>query len=473
MLFHTPEFLSLMIVSLVLFYAFPRWRIPMLTVANIVFYIVAGVGNLILFLAMTAFTYYCSKAMRGSYSRFFLWFSILVNVANLLFFKYTTFLIRSAENWLGVSLLTENSFLLKIVLPIGISFYTFQMIAYLVDVYKKRWEPAQSVFHFWVFIAFYAHLVAGPIMRGSEFMPQIDNLRKIRFSVNNWRLGAFFLSLGIFKKVVLADHLTPHVDAFFQNAANLTGAEGWIAAYLFAFQIFFDFSAYSEMALGIAYFFGMELAVNFRTPYLSKNPTEFWRRWHITLSNWIKDYIYIPLGGSRKGEVRQFTNLFIAMTISGIWHGASWTFVAWGMFYGALATVHKLYLMLKEKLGLGFLDKSRIYQFIAIIVFFHITCIAWVLFRAEGLRTALSLIKRMLKPQAFNFDGQYIFLGIVIGLFALHILEYFLHKHRTGLGVWWYKYFPAPVRAVLYTAVAAVLILFLKGKQNTFIYFQF
>jgi alginate O-acetyltransferase complex protein AlgI len=167
--------------------------------------------------------------------------------------------------------------------------------------------------------------------------------------------------------------LTPHVDSFFQNTANLTGAEGWIAAYLFAFQIFFDFSAYSEMALGIAYFFGLELAVNFRTPYLSKNPTEFWRRWHITLSNWIKDYIYIPLGGSRNGEVRQFTNLFIAMTISGIWHGASWTFVAWGMFYGALATVHKLYMMLKEKLGLSFLDKSRIYQFIAIIVFFHIT----------------------------------------------------------------------------------------------------
>ncbi|TNJ61986.1 MBOAT family protein [Paenibacillus hemerocallicola] len=473
MLFHTPEFIALMIVSLVFFYAFPRWRIPILTIANMIFYVVAGVGNLLLFLAMTAFTYYCSKALRGPYSRFFLWFSIVVNVANLVFFKYTTFLIRSAENWLSIKLLTDNSFLLKIVLPIGISFYTFQMIAYLVDVYKKRWEPAQSLLRFWVFISFYAHLVAGPIMRGKEFMPQIDNLRKIRFSAANFRLGAFFLTLGIFKKVVLADYLTPHVDEFFSRTATLTGAEGWVAAYMFAFQIFFDFSAYSEMALGIAYFFGMELAVNFRTPYLSQNPTEFWRRWHITLSNWIKDYIYIPLGGSRNGEVRQYTNLFIAMTISGIWHGASWTFVAWGMFYGLLATIHKLYMMIKEKLGLGFLDKSFIYRFIAIVVFFHITCIAWVLFRVNGLRDALSLIKRMLRPEAFQFTGLNVYLGIVVLLFGLHVVEYFLHKHRSGLSEWWHKYFPAPVRAVVYTGIAALLILFLRGEQNTFIYFQF
>lgn len=473
MLFHTPEFIALMIVSLVLFYAFPRWRIPILTVANIIFYIVAGVGNLILFLAMTAFTYYCSKALRGRYGRFFIWFSIIVNVSNLIFFKYTTFFIRSLEDWFSVKLLTENSFLLQIVLPIGISFYTFQMIAYLVDVYKGRWEPAHSLLRFWVFIAFYAHLVAGPIMRGKEFMPQIDNLRKIRFDAANFRLGAFFLSLGIFKKVVLADYLTPHVDTFFTRTAELTGAEGWIAAYLFAFQIFFDFSAYSEMALGIAYFFGLELAVNFRTPYLSTNPGEFWRRWHITLSNWIKDYIYIPLGGSRNGEVRQYLNLFIAMTVSGIWHGASWTFVAWGMFYGALATVHKIYSMLKQKIGLGFLDKSRIYQFIAIVVFFHITCIAWVLFRVTDLSDAIGLIRRMLSPGAFQFTGLRVYLLIAIGLFALHIVEYFLQKHRSGLSVWWHRYFPAPVRAVLYTAVVAILILFLKGEQNTFIYFQF
>lgn len=473
MLFHTPEFITLMLVSLVLFYAFPRWRIPILTVANMIFYVVAGLGNLLLFLAMTAFTYYCSKALRGSYSRFFLWFSIVVNVANLVFFKYTTFFIRSLENTFSIKLLTDDSFLLQIVLPIGISFYTFQMIAYLVDVYKKRWEPAQSLFHFWVFISFFAHLVAGPIMRGKEFMPQIDNLTKIKFSSANFRLGSFFLSLGIFKKVVLADYITPHVDSFFNHTATMTGAEGWVAAYLFAFQIFFDFSAYSEMALGIAYFFGMELAVNFRTPYLSKNPTEFWRRWHITLSNWIKDYIYIPLGGSRHGEVRQYTNLFIAMTISGIWHGASWTFVAWGMFYGLLATLHKIYIMLKEKLRLQALDNSRIYQFIAVIVFFHITCIAWVLFRVPGLHDALSLIKRMLTPAAFNFTGLRFWIFIALLLYALHVLEYFLHKNRSELSVWWHKYFPAPVRAVLYTVVAAVLILYLKGEQNTFIYFQF
>ncbi|MDF2720736.1 MAG: hypothetical protein K0Q59_411 [Paenibacillus sp.] len=473
MLFHTPEFIALMIVSMALFYAFPRWRIPILTVANMVFYVVAGLGNLILFLVMTAFTYYCSKALRGRYARFMIAFSIIVCLANLVFFKYTTFLIRSAENWFSVKLLTENSFLLQIVLPIGISFYTFQMIAYLVDVYKGRWEPAQSLLRFWVFISFYAHLVAGPIMRGKEFMPQIDGIGKIRYSAANFRLGAFFLSLGIFKKVVLADYLTPHVDSFFTHTPTLTGAEGWIGAYLFAFQIFYDFSAYSEMALGIAYFFGMELAVNFRTPYLSTNPGEFWKRWHITLSNWIRDYIYIPLGGSRKGEMRSYVNVFIAMTLSGIWHGASWNFVAWGMFYGLLAALHRLYNIVKKKLRLDFLDGSLIYKFVAIIVFFHITCIAWVLFRVTSLHDALQLIGRMLSPSAFQFAGLRFYFAMIVLLFVLHIAEYFLHKHRIGLGDWWHRYFPAPVRAVLYTAVVAVLILFLKGEQNTFIYFQF
>lgn len=473
MLFHSPEFITLMLVTLLFFYALPRRRIPLLTVSSVLFYIVAGVGNLILFLVMTAFTYYISKGLRGRYGRILLWISIIGNVANLVFFKYTVFLMRSLENALSIQLLTENSFFLHIVLPIGISFYTFQMIAYLVDVYKGRWEPAQSLLHFWVFISFFAHLVAGPIMRGSEFMPQIDNVGAVRYNPANFRLGAFFFTLGLVKKIVLADYLTPLADGLFQQTPTLTGAEGWVAAYLFAFQIFFDFSAYSEMALGIAFFFGLELAVNFKTPYLSKNPTEFWRRWHITLSSWIKDYIYIPLGGSRKGEVRQYANLFVAMTISGIWHGPAWTFVAWGMFYGALATLHKLYVMIKEKLGLRFLDKSRIYNLICIVVFFHITCIAWVLFRAEGLRNALSLIKRMLSPSAFHFAGLSHYIAIVLFMFALHVAEYYLHNNRASLSAWWHNYFPAPVRAVLYTAIAATLILFLKGEQNTFIYFQF
>lgn len=473
MLFHTPEFFVLLAISLALYYAFPRWRIGILTVANMAFYAVAGLGSLLLFLGITAFTYGCSKLLNGSWGRTALFVAIAVNVANLVFFKYTVFLLRSAENLLSIHLIADDSFWLQIVLPIGISFYTFQMIAYLVDVYQKRWQPAHSLLRFWVFISFFAHLVAGPIMRGSEFMPQVDRVAQLRLSASQLRLGVFFLALGLFKKLVLADALTPHVDALFARTAELSGAEAWIAAYLFAFQIFFDFSAYSEMALGIGYLFGMELAVNFRTPYISGNPGEFWRRWHITLSSWIRDYIYIPLGGSRKGEKRQYANLFIAMTISGIWHGASWTFVAWGMFYGALAIAHKLYATFKRKLGLEALDRHLLYRVLCVIVFFHLTCIAWVMFRAATLREALSLIKRMLRPEAFQFSAIAVYPAVALLLYVLHLIEYTLQTHRETWSAKWRRFFPAPVRGAVYAVIASLLVLSMKGEQNSFIYFQF
>lgn len=474
MLFHTPEFAGLLVVTLILYYAFPNIRIYVLTIANMLFYGVAGLGNLAIFLAITIFCYICSRNMRGPYSRLFIWLGVCVSLANLIFFKYIVFFLHTVERLVNIQLVAQDSFLTTIVLPIGISFYTFQVIAYMVDVYQRKAEPATTLLNFWVFISFFAHLVAGPIMRSNEFMPQIEAIRSIKFDVRKFKMGVAWLAIGLMKKIWMADYLAPYVNDYFARGASLTGAEAWMASYMFAFQIFFDFAAYSEMAVGLGYMFGMTLAVNFRTPYLSTNPTEFWRRWHITLSSWIMQYIYIPLGGSRKGRVRQYVNLFIAMAISGIWHGAAWTYVVWGMFHGTLLILHKLYMAVKEKLGLKGLDNSKLYYVLSVLIFFHITCIGWVLFRVNGMHNATDMIRKMLSPEVFQFQGLlFPYAYIVAFLFLLHIGEYFLFKNAAKLAEGWQKRFPAPVRAVLYTAIIAFLIIYLKGEQSTFIYFQF
>lgn len=474
MLFHTPEFIVLMVFTLLLYYAVPSRRVIILSIANIIFYAVAGIGNLAVFILVSIFTYYCSKMLRGKFGKWFMIAAVVVNVLNLVFFKYTVFLIRSLEQVLNMSLITDNSFWLSIVLPIGISFYTFQMIAYVVDVYQRKIEPSRSMLDFWVFIAFFASLIAGPIMRGQELLPQVENIKAIRFHASNVRLGLAFLGLGMFKKIVLADYLAGVVDGMLENPALLSGGEAWVAIYLFAFQIFFDFAAYSEMAVGIGYLFGIKLALNFQTPYLSASGTEFWRRWHITLSTFIRDYIYIPLGGSRKGKSRQYVNLFVAMTISGIWHGAAWTFVIWGMFHGALLIGHKFYTFVMDKIGLGKLRTSKLYHVFAVIVFFHLTCIGWVFFRVSGLTTSLTMLKNMFTIGDLHIPPSlYKYLLLVFGLFVLHLIEYFIFKHASSLDKFWHKWFPAPVRAVVYTLIIAVLIVFLQTEQSSFIYFQF
>ncbi|WP_127581488.1 MBOAT family O-acyltransferase [Paenibacillus koleovorans] len=474
MLFHTPEFIGLLIVTLILFYWKPQSRIYLLTFANMLFYGVAGIGNLIIFITVTILCYICSKNMRGRFARLSLWTGVGLVVVNLIFFKYIVFLMRTIEDLIPIQLIGEDSFFLSIVLPIGISFYTFQVIAYMVDVYNRKAEPATTLLNFWVFISFFAHLVAGPIMRSNEFMPQIEKIKDIRFDSYKFKMGVGWFTIGLMKKIWLADYLSPYVNEFFARGSSLTGAEAWMASYMFAFQIFFDFAAYSEMAVGLGYMFGITLAVNFITPYLSTNATEFWRRWHITLSTWIRHYIYIPLGGSRKGPVRQYTNLFIAMTISGIWHGAAWTYVLWGMYHGLLLIVHKLYTMLKEKLGLQAIDNSKVYHIITIFVFFHLTCIGWVLFRVQGLRNAAHMLRKMFSPEVLQFNGVlFPYFYIVLFLFALHIGEYFLFKNASSLYRGWHTRFPAPVRAVLYTVIVVFLMIYLKGDQNTFIYFQF
>lgn len=476
MLFHSPEFMILMTITLILFYFLPKGRIYILALANMLFYGASGLGYLTLFILVSVLTYQVSKQLKGIHGKGFLGLGILLNVFNLAFFKYSIFFLTNLEKIFSLKLVWENSFFTKLLLPIGISFYTFQMIAYLVDIYKGKIEPCKSLLDFWVFIAFFAQLIAGPIMRGKDLIPQVEGLGKIKLDYSRLKLGLAYLALGLFKKIVLADYISAYADSFFNRGPALSGGEVWIAAYLFAFQIYFDFSAYSEMAIGVGHLFGITLDMNFKTPYLSHNATEFWRRWHITLSNWIRDYIYIPLGGSRSGEARQMANLFLAMAISGLWHGAAWTFVAWGMFHGFLLIGHKLYSKLTAGLGLSSLRENRFYSYLSIFIFFHLTCIGWVFFRAKGMGNSLNMVFKMLtvNPQVFLADtGLLKYLIFIVLLFGLHIVEYFIREKHSQVALFWYRYFPAPMRGLAYTMFIVILIFFMQNEQNSFIYFQF
>jgi len=476
MLFHTPEFMILMTITLIFFYFQPKWRIYTLALANILFYGASGLGYLALFIMISILTYGVSIYLRGNHGKVFLWVGIIFNVVNLGFFKYSIFLLTNLERVLGFELVWESSFFTKLVLPVGISFYTFQMLAYLVDIYKGKIEPCKSFLDFWVFIAFFAQLIAGPIMRGKDLIPQVEGLGRINLDYSRIKLGLAYLALGLFKKIILADQISAYADSFFNRGATLSAGEVWVAAYLFAFQIYFDFSAYSEMAVGVGHLFGITLDLNFKTPYLSQTPTEFWRRWHITLSNWIKDYIYIPLGGSRSGAVRQQINLFLAMTISGLWHGAAWTFVAWGMFHGLLLIGHKIYMKVLSGLGLNNFREHRVYKYFSIFIFFNLTCIGWVFFRAKGMGNALNMVMEMLtvNPLVFLADkGLLKYLMIIIMLFILHIVEYLVREKHNKVSHIWHKYFPSPIRGLAYTLFIVILVIFMQNEQNSFIYFQF
>jgi alginate O-acetyltransferase complex protein AlgI len=473
MLFHTPEFMVLMAISLGLYYFLPKLRLYILALANMMFYAVGGAGYLGLFLFISTSTYFLAWQLQGKHRRSFLWLAIALNVGNLVFFKYTFFILTNLEKMISVPLLNQYPLFQHLILPIGISFYTFELIAYLVDVYQKKIPSTRSWLVFWVFISFFPHRVAGPIMRGKDLIPQLSNLKTLDVSATV-KIGLAYLAMGLFKKLVIAEYIAITANNFFAQGENLNATGAWIAAYLYTFQIYYDFSAYSEMAVGIAYIFGIKLDLNFKTPYLSSNATEFWKRWHITLSTWIRDYLYIPMGGSWYGPSRKYLNLFIAMAISGLWHGAAWTFIAWGMYHGVLLITHNIWMKWKKPFLLQKFTSTRFYNVIAVLVFFHLTCLGWVLFRVEGIHNAVRMVFKMLTINPFNLDTTLAgYFGWVVFLYLLHPAERWARQNYRLISSFWQKKFPAPVRALVYTIFIFILIIFTQTQQSSFIYFNF
>jgi D-alanyl-lipoteichoic acid acyltransferase DltB (MBOAT superfamily) len=308
-------------------------------------------------------------------------FGVAANLSLLGYFKYADFFIENINVLFGVDIP-----LLHLALPLAISFYTFQQIAYLVDSYRKETKEYDFL-NYAVFVTFFPQLIAGPIVHHSEMMPQFAQLKNKVMRTGNIALGIFIFSIGLFKKVVIADSFAVWATYGFDTAYSLNMLEAWMTSLSYTFQLYFDFSGYTDMAIGIALLFNIKLPINFDSPYKATDIQDFWRRWHITLSRFLKDYIYIPLGGNRKGELRTYTNLFTTFLLGGIWHGAGWTFVLWGGLHGAALVIHRIW----QKIGF------RLPVVLAWFITFNFINIAWVFFRALNFDDALKVLQGMFR----------------------------------------------------------------------------
>ncbi len=396
--------------------------------------------------------------------------SLAVNLGILAIFKYFNFFIAAFAECLTQLGLQPHSPVLNVLLPVGISFYTFQTLSYTIDIYRGVIKSTRTIVPFFTFVAFFPQLVAGPIERANHLLPQFLKPRSLAYplAVSGCRL----LLWGMFKKVVIADRLALLVDPVFGNPGDWHGPSIWLATVAFAIQIYCDFSGYSDMAIGTARLLGFDLMTNFRTPYLSASFREFWQRWHISLSTWFRDYVYIPLGGSRVKPTRLVGNLLITFLISGLWHGANWTFLVWGLWHGVLVSIE--FLCSRQQL-----IKLSVSRWIAIPFVLIMTCVGWVFFRASSIEAALLLLKNAgtfsgptlsyLWWHAFRSLPEATGWAVMLGLFAL--LEFKIDKSAPEYCI---DQLPRIGRWLLYYVLTAA-ILFLGQYNNApaFIYFQF
>ncbi len=336
-----------------------------------------------LFILMIVSDFYFAKYISKQYGvkkKLFLFISLLYSLSFLLYFKYSNFLITNFNELLGTNFHLNDLFL-----PIGISFYTFQSISYLVDVYRKEIQVSNDLSDYAFYMTFFPHLVAGPIVRAKDFLPQIVSPQIINASI--YKESIMRITIGLVKKLFIADYLGKYVTLIHQSPDGFSGFEHLISMYAYSFQIYFDFSGYSDIAIGLALLLGYRLKDNFDAPYLAQNITVFWRKWHMSLSSWLRDYIYIPLGGSRKGVFNTYLFLLITMLIGGFWHGSDWRFIFWGLAHGLALIVHKLWTSYVK------FDKSNnLISFIGIILTFHFVSICWIFFRSTSFDSAFQSI---------------------------------------------------------------------------------
>ncbi|GIQ70888.1 MBOAT family O-acyltransferase [Xylanibacillus composti] len=471
MVFHSPNFLVFFGLLLLLFLFVKKWRLAILAAGNIWFYGSSGLGMLAVFVAVTALVFLAVHGMQRPGFRWLYIVGLVVPILNLVCFKYTLLLLETWGSLTGLPLGPMEQFASSLVLPVGISFYTFQLLAYLIDVRRGELEPTRSFFRFWVFISLFPQLIAGPIMRGKELMPQVDAIQEKSIRWQEIKYGMYLFFVGLAKKILIADPLSLEVNEWFAQGAAMSSTDAWLAAYGFGFQIYFDFSAYSDMAIGLGWMLGFRLIENFRSPYISADPSEFWRRWHISLSRWIRDYVYIGLGGNRKGAARTHLNLLAAMLISGLWHGAMWTFVLWGGLHGLLLILHKLTLKLNRWNWVERLRSFWLYRVVAVAVFFHVVTWTWVFFRAQDFTLAMDMTAKMLAVDWLALWQTPMFM-LMVGLYALHLFEYGLRTKEALFSRVWH-WVPFPIRGVVYAGFVLAILYMLRGETYDFIYFQF
>lgn len=399
-----------------------------------------------------------------------------VNLTILGIFKYFNFFADSFVNLLTSCGFHASAPALQLLPPVGISFYTFLSMSYTIDVYRRELKASHDPVDFQLFVCYFPHLVAGPIVRASFLLPQCQQPRVIRpDQVVN---GVWLIALGLFKKVVIGDRLAQVVDwGFAQPTPPFADANAWLVIYAFAFQIYADFAGYTDIARGLSKIMGFELVDNFRAPYLVTNAAAFWRNWHISLSTWLRDYLYIPLGGNRRGNSRTYLNLMITMLLGGLWHGAGAAFVLWGLYHGIMLAVHRFWTQLRGARGASLQDhpttwNGRTRRAIGIVIFFHLTCFGWLLFRAGSLPKQWSQVDVVLRYLAAMFTPlQHGWDSLLWGVLLLSGIGLFLQWKHDVMERFaeWPVFWKATAIAAVALAVAGLGIF--EGSQ--FIYFQF
>ncbi len=476
MLFTSWTFLPFILIVLSLYYLLPqRGQNRLLLVASYVFYGAWDYRFLLLMIFTTLVDYSVARLLdrtaTPSRRKWLVVASCTTNLSILGFFKYFNFFLDNAIAVLhGLGIQAAPRYL-TIILPLGVSFYTFQEMAYVIDVYRRRIPAVTSLLDFALFVSFFPQLVAGPIQRAEHIIPQL--LRRRVVTRDHLVQGCWLVLWGFFKKLVIADNLALLVDSVFgapaaPALAPASGAVALLAVYAFAYQIYCDFSGYTDIARGLAKLMGIELAINFNLPYLAVNPSDFWRRWHISLSTWLRDYLYIPLGGNRYGRWKTYRNLMITMVLGGIWHGAAWNFVFWGAYHAVILAVHRL--LVTDLRGGAARTHSRLFTVCTTVAMFHLTCLGWLLFRAGSMQQVwdfLSAICSPWKPDQAVAGASAVVVACAVSLWLVEMWIRNADDPRPRPG------WQVGLGPLACAALAASIVVFSPPVTRQFIYFQF
>jgi alginate O-acetyltransferase complex protein AlgI len=471
MWFNSFSFLWFFPAALLGYYSIPSWRGRklFLLAASYFFYACWNPPFVLLLVGSSVFDYFVGRGIAASqnplHRKLLVAASCISNFGVLVLFKYSGLMVSTWQDiaraaGFGVPVMPD--WIVHVLLPVGISFYTFHGVSYIVDVYRGRIEAERSLTDFALFVAFFPQLVAGPILRASYFVPQLESKRTT--TRRDWLAGAYLIILGLFQKVALADNLAPFANLVFDAPARFNTGEVWLGTYAFAFQIYFDFAGYSNIAIGCARLLGFSIPENFRMPYIAAGFREFWRRWHISLSTWLRDYLYLPLGGNRRGTLITIRNLYIVMALGGLWHGANWTFVVWGLLHGTYLAIEHLAQPLLQRIPER-VRSSRATRIVVAIVTFHLVCIAWIFFRAPTIHTAFGMLAQMLLPNTLHLNlASASTVYIALGMIAIFIALVLPEREITTVPPWAW-------------GSSAAVMLFLTivtwADANAFIYFRF
>lgn len=490
MLFNSIEFLIFftIILSSIIIIKHRKFQHLFLLVASYFFFYYTSNYLIVLLIVSTILDFYVGREIFKSESKsrkkILLVISLAGNLGLLGFFKYADFAILQF-NFLGNTLdLGAGIPLLNLVLPIGISFYTFQTISYTVDIYRGKLEPSKSLKEFALFVSFFPQLVAGPIVRASEFLPQLrekiskfesgTRLRQIVIHNSNLKLGITIMAFGFLKKMFFADNIAPMVNNLFSNPIGLDSFSIILGAIGFGIQIYGDFSGYSDIAIGAALILGFKLPMNFNKPYFATSPSDFWRRWHISLSSWLRDYLYIPLGGNKKSSGKTYLNLMTVMFLGGLWHGASWNFVVWGLLHGSYLAIHKLILNKFPILKNNSFFNSKLGKIISIVITQYFIFLAWIPFRIRDVDSMFYAIQKyiLIDFELTNFLITASQFRLSIGLIILFIILNFISYRKPNL-IKIISNLKLRYWILMLVIIISTILFFYDGNPEDFIYFRF